>query len=68
MTNSFKDKLLLTESDLRVLGLGSRSNLRKLRLNGDLVPLKLGKSVRYRRSDVEGFIEKLAEEQGLKRL
>ena len=62
------EKLLLTEQDLAALGLGSRSNLRKLKLGGDLVPLKLGKMVRYRRTDVEEFIEKLAEEQGLKRL
>ena len=58
------EKLLLTEQDLAALGLGSRSNLRKLKLAGDLVPLKLGKMVRYRRTDVEEFIEKLAEEQG----
>ena len=58
------EKLLLTEADLAAMGLGSRSNLRKLKLNGDLVPLKLGKMVRYRRQDVDDFINKLAEAQG----
>ena len=54
-------KLLYTEADLKALGLGSRSTLRKLKISGDLIPLKLGKSIRYRREDVLLFIEKLAE-------
>jgi len=49
-------KLLLTEADLQALGLGGRSTLRKYRLSGELIPLKLGKSIRYKRSDVEQFI------------
>jgi len=58
-------KLLLTETDLESLGLGSRSNLRKLKISGELVPLKLGRMVRYRRQDVVAFIEKLAAVQNV---
>ena len=64
MNNVQPEKLLLTEQDLAALGLGSRSNLRKLKLAGDLVPLKIGKMVRYRRQDVEEFINRLAAAQG----
>jgi len=50
------EKLLLTESEVvELCGLG-RSTLRKYRIKGELVPLKLGKSIRYKRSDVEQFI------------
>ena len=51
-------KLLYTEADLQALGLGSRSTLRKYKLSGELVPLKLGKMIRYRREDVVSFIER----------
>jgi len=51
-------KLLYTEAELQALGLGSRSTLRKYKLSGQLVPLKLGKMIRYRREDVVAFIER----------
>jgi len=56
-------KLLLTESDMQALGIGGRSTLRKYRESGELVPIKLGKNVRYRRQDVIAFINKMAEGQ-----
>ena len=56
-------KLLFTESDMQALGIGGRSTLRKYRESGELVPIKLGKNVRYRRQDVIAFINKMAEGQ-----
>ena len=59
MHNEFGDtKLLYTEAELQALGLGSRSTLRKYKLSGQLVPLKLGKMIRYRKEDVLAFIER----------
>jgi hypothetical protein len=57
--NEFGDtKLLYTEAELQALGLGSRSTLRKYKMSGQLVPLKLGKMIRYRKEDVLAFIER----------
>jgi len=56
-------KLLFTESDMQALGIGGRSTLRKYRESGELVPIKLGKSIRYRREDVMSFIQRMAEVQ-----
>ena len=61
----FDSKLLLTELDMQALGIGGRSTLRKYRESGELVPIKLGKSVRYRREDVIAFIKRMAEVQGV---
>ena len=59
MHNEFGDtKLLYTEAELQAMGLGSRSTLRKYKLSGQLVPLKLGKMIRYRKEDVLAFIER----------
>ena len=59
MHNEFGDtKLLYTEAELQALGLGSRSTLRKYKMSGQLVPLKLGKMIRYRKEDVLAFIER----------
>lgn len=63
MSEAVEAKMLLTEEDLTALGLGGRSTIRKFRESGELVPLKLGKSVRYRRADVMAFINKMAEVQ-----
>ena len=62
---SFDSKLLLTELDMKALGIGGRSTLRKYRESGELVPIILGKTVRYRRQDVVDFIEKLAAVQNV---
>ena len=52
-------KLLLTESDVVSLLSVGRSTLRNYRKSGELVPVKLGKSTRYRREDVIAFINRL---------
>jgi len=63
MSEAVQEKVLLTESDLADMGIGGRSTIRKYRELGELVPIKLGKSVRYRRADVMAFINKMAEGQ-----
>ena len=55
--------LLLTESQAgESLGL-SRSTLRRLWRQGKLVPLKIGKSIRYTQTDVDAFVQQLVAEQ-----
>ena len=55
-------KLLLTEREtVEVTGL-SRSTLRKFWAQGRLVPLKIGRSIRYSVVDVSAFVARLREE------
>ena len=55
-------KLLLTERETgEVTGL-SRSTLRKFWAQGRLVPLKIGRSIRYPVTDVEAFVARLRKE------
>lgn len=55
-------KLLLTETEAgQITGL-SRSTLRKLWAQGRLVPLHIGRSIRYPMADVEAFVARLRED------
>lgn len=55
--------LLLTEKEVGEALSVSRSALRKLWREGRLVPLKLGRSIRYPAGDVRAFVEGLITEQ-----
>ena len=56
-------QMLLTESDAcKVLHL-SRTSLRKLWAEGKLVPLKIGRSIRYTNADISAFVEQLVVER-----
>lgn len=55
-------KLLLTETEVGEITNLSRSTLRKLWAAGKLVPLKVGRSVRYPTDDVRSFVARLQEE------
>ena len=56
-------QMLLTESDAcKVLHL-SGTSLRKLWAEGKLVPLKIGRSIRYTNADISAFVEQLVVER-----
>ena len=41
----------------------SRTTLRRLWHDGKLVPLKIGRSIRYTQTDIDSFVEQLVVEQ-----
>ena len=56
-------QLLLTEAEAGGVLHLSRTTLRKLWREGKLVPIKIGRSVRYTQQDVDAFVAQLVEEQ-----
>jgi predicted DNA-binding transcriptional regulator AlpA len=51
-----EEQLLFTETEAQEMLSIGRTTLRKYRETKELVPIKLGKSVRYRKQDIENFI------------
>ena len=54
-------QLLLTEVEAGAVLHLSRTTLRKLWRAGKLVPLKIGRSVRYTQADIDRFVRRLSE-------
>lgn len=54
---------LLTEPEACEALRLSRTTLRRLWHDGKLVPLKIGRSIRYTQSDVDAFVQQLVDEQ-----
>ena len=65
---SVEQQLLFTETEVTEMLNVGRTTLRKFRADGELIPLKLGTAIRYRKMDVEGFIARKADEQFLRQL
>ena len=55
-------KLLLTETETGEVTGFSRSTLRKLWAQGELQPVRVGRSIRYVTEDVEAFVARLRED------
>jgi len=51
-----EEQLLFTETEAQEMLSIGLTTLRKYRETKELVPIKLGKSVRYRKQDIENFI------------
>lgn len=58
------ERLLDVFQVLAVVGFRCRETLRKLERTGDLVPVRHGRSVRYRSSDVAAFVARGASKSG----
>jgi predicted DNA-binding transcriptional regulator AlpA len=56
-------QMLLTESDAMAALHLSRTSLRKLWSEGKLVPVKIGRSIRYTNADISAFVEQLVVER-----
>ena len=56
-------QLLLTEAEAGAVLHLSRTTLRKLWRDGRLVPIKIGRSVRYTQQDVDAFVQQLVAER-----
>ena len=57
------EKLLLTERETESVLSLSRSSIRRLMAQGELRPLKLGRSIRFVAADVASYIEKTKQAQ-----
>ena len=56
-------QLLFTESEVMAALRLSRTSVIKLRSEGKLVPVKIGKSIRYTNADISAFVDQLAVER-----
>jgi predicted DNA-binding transcriptional regulator AlpA len=56
-------QLLFTESEVMAALRLSRTSVIKLRSEGKLVPVTIGKSIRYTNADISAFVDQLAVER-----
>jgi len=64
MENKMTTQLLFTELDVMAALHLSRTAVIKLRSEGKLVPVKIGRSIRYKKADISAFVDQLVVDRG----